>query len=171
MHLGPNTSTAPRPVRLQTMTTWWTQNFWRSTVMRQTSMAPSSNAFQELCEQLCTNCSGCCASCSTLWSPRPDPCPIYCLTKGPAGTGVLQCIEPTRLCPSRKFSNSSRDRVQCLEAYADAASQGLRQSKRWRCFHLRDSCPQVMREKYLKGTFGTCPRVLCDRQQAPPPRL
>lgn len=27
---------------------------------------------------------------------------------------------------------------------------------------------QVMREKYLKGTFGTCPRVLCDRQQVLP---
>merc|ERR550525_1667458 len=27
---------------------------------------------------------------------------------------------------------------------------------------------QVMREKYLKGTFGTCPRVLCDRQHVLP---
>lgn len=27
---------------------------------------------------------------------------------------------------------------------------------------------QVMREKYLKGTFGTCPRVLCSRQHMLP---
>jgi casein kinase II subunit beta len=27
---------------------------------------------------------------------------------------------------------------------------------------------QVMREKYLKGAFGTCPRVLCDRQHVLP---
>mmetsp|Transcript_107227 Transcript_107227/g.298671 ORF Transcript_107227/g.298671 Transcript_107227/m.298671 type:complete len:251 (-) Transcript_107227:349-1101(-) len=27
---------------------------------------------------------------------------------------------------------------------------------------------QIMREKYLKGTFGTCPRVLCDRQHVLP---
>jgi len=27
---------------------------------------------------------------------------------------------------------------------------------------------QVMREKYLKGTFGTCPRVHCDRQHVLP---
>ncbi|CAE8632471.1 unnamed protein product [Polarella glacialis] len=27
---------------------------------------------------------------------------------------------------------------------------------------------QVMREKYLKGTLGTCPRVLCDRQHVLP---
>jgi len=27
---------------------------------------------------------------------------------------------------------------------------------------------QVMREKYLKGTFGTCPRVPCDRQHVLP---
>lgn len=27
---------------------------------------------------------------------------------------------------------------------------------------------QVMREKYLKGSFGTCPRVLCDRQTVLP---
>jgi len=27
---------------------------------------------------------------------------------------------------------------------------------------------QVMREKYVKGTFGTCPRVLCDRQHVLP---
>jgi len=27
---------------------------------------------------------------------------------------------------------------------------------------------QVMREKYLKGTFGTCPRVLCDRHNVLP---
>jgi len=27
---------------------------------------------------------------------------------------------------------------------------------------------QVMREKYLKGVFGTCPRVLCDRQHVLP---
>mmetsp|Transcript_54207 Transcript_54207/g.137470 ORF Transcript_54207/g.137470 Transcript_54207/m.137470 type:complete len:241 (+) Transcript_54207:61-783(+) len=27
---------------------------------------------------------------------------------------------------------------------------------------------QVMRDKYLKGTFGTCPRALCDRQHVLP---
>eukprot|EP00913_Durusdinium_trenchii_P000172 g156.t1 len=27
---------------------------------------------------------------------------------------------------------------------------------------------QAMREKYLKGVFGTCPRVLCDRQHTLP---
>merc|ERR1719199_1085132 len=27
---------------------------------------------------------------------------------------------------------------------------------------------QCMREKYLKGAFGTCPRVLCDRQHVLP---
>merc|ERR1719482_1515317 len=27
---------------------------------------------------------------------------------------------------------------------------------------------QVVREKYLKGKFGTCPRVLCDRQHVLP---
>ena len=52
-----------------------------------------------------------------------------------------------------------------LEIYRDATDL-------YGCIHSRYiSSPrglQVMREKYLKGTFGTCPRVLCDRQHVLP---
>eukprot|EP00971_Amphidinium_carterae_P174051 3449990-Amphidinium_carterae.1 len=33
---------------------------------------------------------------------------------------------------------------------------------------MRSSEVEVMREKYLKGEFGNCPRVLCDRQHVLP---
>merc|ERR1712008_504627 len=52
-----------------------------------------------------------------------------------------------------------------LEIYKDAADlYGLIHSR----YIVSPRGLQVMREKYLKGTFGTCPRVLCDRQHVLP---
>jgi len=55
--------------------------------------------------------------------------------------------------------------VEFLELYRDAADLfGLIHAR----YIASPRGLQVMREKYLKGTFGTCPRVLCDRQHALP---
>lgn len=52
-----------------------------------------------------------------------------------------------------------------LEIYKDAVNlYGLIHSR----YVTSPRGLQVMKEKYLKGAFGTCPRVLCDRQNVLP---
>jgi casein kinase II subunit beta len=52
-----------------------------------------------------------------------------------------------------------------LEIYRDATHlYGLIHSR----YVVSPRGLQVMREKYLKGVFGTCPRVLCERQHVLP---